>query len=163
MLKTSIELSDGTIITSGAAGTAILSFSLTETVNSGNDLTVGSVCAAMAEISLMAPDGCPVAQGECFTIYKESENGQKHKLGVFIAEQPRWISANRVKITAYDNVTRLDRDLTQWLENLPDWPYTLQRLATLVCEACDLTLENSTLPNGSFPVGKISLKSVTGR
>ena len=163
MLKTSIELSDGTIITSGAAGTAILSFSLTETVNSGNDLTVGSVCAAMAEISLMAPDGCPVAQGECFTIYKESENGQKHKLGVFIAEQPRWISANRVKITAYDNVTRLDRDLTQWLENLPDWPYTLQHLATLVCEVCDLTLENSTLPNGSFPVGKISLKSVTGR
>ncbi len=163
MLKTWIELENGDTISSGASGTAVISFQLTEAVNSGEDLTLGSVCAAMAEVTLMAPEGCPIAQGERFAVYKVSDQGIKHKLGIFTAEKPQWSSANRVKITAYDNVTKLDKDLTSYLSALTDWPYTLQSLAAMVCKACGVTLGTEVLPNGSFPVKKFSAKGITGR
>ena len=163
MLKTMIQLKNGKRISSGTAGTAIVSLDLTETVNTGEDLTVGSVCSAMAELTLMAPEGCPIAQGESFTVYKISDQGQEYKLGVFTAEKPRWTSANRVKITAYDAVTRLDKDLTAWLADLKDWPYTLQSLASMVCKACSVSLAAGKIPNDAFPVKKFSAKGITGR
>lgn len=163
MLKTVIELENGKRISSGTEGTAIISFGLTETVNSGENLTLGSVCSAMAELTLMAPDGCPIAQGESFTVYKGSDQGIYHKMGVFTAEKPNWTSANRVKITAYDNVTRLDKNLTTWLAELSEWPYTIDHLTQMVCDECGVSLKTTELPNGSFPIRKISAKGITGR
>ena len=71
MLQTIIELADGTCIGAGAPGTAVMSARLTQSVNAGTELTLGSVCAAMAEITLRVPDGCPIAAGDSFTLYPD--------------------------------------------------------------------------------------------
>ena len=60
MVKHSIRLEDGTVIRAGVGEPAILSVELTRTVNSGSQLQPGSVCAAMARITLFGQ--CPLAQ-----------------------------------------------------------------------------------------------------
>lgn len=163
MLQTIIELADGTYIGAGSPGTAVMSARLTQSVNTGTELTLGSVCAAMAEITLHVPDGCPIAAGDSFVLYKRSASGQLHRLGIFTAEQPQWQAGQKVKITAYDAVTKLDRDITGWLAALDGWPYTLQELAQLVCAACNVQLEEVDLPNGTFPVARFTADGLTGR
>lgn len=163
MLQTIIELADGTRIGSGGAGIAIVSAELTQAVNAGTELTLGSVCAAMVQVTLFAPDGCPLGPGDSFILYKTSASGQLHRLGSFTAEQPQWCSGHRVKITAYDAVAKLDADLTAWLAGLNSWPYTFQELAQLVCARCGVTLADEALPNGELPVGRFTPGQVTGR
>ena len=163
MLQTVIELTDGTYIGAGAPGTAVVSARLTQSVNTGNELVLGSVCAAMAELTLHVEGGCPIGAGDSFTLYKRSASGQLHRLGVFTAEQPQWQGAKKVGITAYDNVTRLDRDITGWLAALDGWPYTLQELAQQVCAQCGVPLGEAELPNGTFPISRFTADGLTGR
>ena len=158
MLQTVIRLQDGRKISSG-----ILSCTWTQVVNTGTELTLGSVCAAMAEVTLRVGDTCPVGAGDSFVLYKKSPSGQLHRLGIFRAEAPQWESRNRVKITAYDPVAQLDRDLTQWLLGLDRWPYTLQELAQLVCAQCGVQLGEEDIPNGHFVVDRFPHGQVTGR
>lgn len=162
-MQTIITLSDGTCIGAGSQGVAIQSATLTQSVNTGQELALGSVCAAMAEVTFHAPDGCPIGAGDSFTLYKTSASGQRHKLGVFTAEQPQWISRHRVRITAYDPVVKLDRDITGWLSALDGWPYTLQELAGLVCAHCGVSLGQEELPNGDFAVEQFCPDQATGR
>ena len=163
MVRNLIELADGRRITAGASGTAIMSLRLTQSVNSGTELEPGAVCAAMAEVVLMASTGCPIEQGDSFTLYRQEAESDPVSVGVFTAERPRWLTANTVSITAYDNVTRLDRDLTEWVLSLTDWPYTLRELARMVCLQCGVTLAEEELPNGDHPVTRFTADGVTGR
>lgn len=164
MLKTIIVLPDGTEISSGVStGNAVQSCTYTECVNSGTELTIGSVCAAMLEVKFITPDGgLQIAAGDEFVAYKDDGN-TRHKLGVFIAEKPTRPTAHTMKLTAYDRVSLLDRDLTRWLSELTGWPYSLFALATLVCEACGLELTNTEIPNGSYLVQRFSADRITGR
>ena len=164
MLKTIIILPDGTEISSGNhVGNAIQSCTFTECVNSGTELTLGSVCAAMVEIKLITPEGgLQIAAGDELILYKDDGNTRR-KLGVFIAEKPTRPNAHTMKLTAYDRVTLLDRDLTEWLAALSDWPYSLYDLAVNVCDACGLELVNTEIPNGSYMVQKFSAEGITGR
>ena len=58
MLKNLMVLPDGTELFSGAGTVnAIQSVSLTQRVNSGTELTLGSTCTAMLEATLFTPDG----------------------------------------------------------------------------------------------------------
>lgn len=158
MKQTRIELNNGQVLASGQPGDAVVSLGLTRAVNSGQELTLGSVCAAMAELELLVQGTSPIGQGDSFTLYRGEE-----KIGVFTAEKPVWKSARRVKITAYDNVVKLDKDLTAWLETWDHWPCTLQELAQAVCEACGAELVSQELPNGGFLVEKIPQQALTGR
>lgn len=160
MEKTIIVLPDGRQISSGVPGQmAVQSCTVTQCVNAGTELTLGSVCAAMAEIRLILPaGGLPIAAGDELTVYKGSR-----KIGIFIAEKPKKTGSYTASVTAYDRVTRLDKDLTAWLDSLSAWPYTLLELAANVCQVCGLQLENMEIPNGSFPVEKFSVQGVTGR
>lgn len=164
MLKTIIILPDGTEISSGNnVGNAILSCTFTECVNSGTELTLGSVCAAMVEIKLITPEGgLQIAAGDELTLYKD-DGIARRKLGIFIAEKPTRPSAHTMKLTAYDRITQLDRDLTDWVAALSEWPYALYDLAVKVCNACDLELVNTEIQNGSYLVQKFSAEGITGR
>lgn len=164
MRKTILILPDGKEISSGA-GTreAIVSCQITQCVNAGSELTLGSVCAAMAELQLITPDGSlALCAGDELTICHE-EDGVRRQVGIFLAEKPERPTANTLRITAYDRVTRLDQDLTGWLNALSGWPYTLRRLAELVCQACGVELTDAPLPNGSFLVEQFTAQAVTGR
>lgn len=166
MTKYIIVLPNGTEITSGAdTVNAIASTTLTTATNSGTDLTLGSVCAAMAECTLITPGaGLAITAGDEITLYTENDIGSRTKVGLFAVEKPSHPSANKTKITAYDRVTRLDKDLTAWLGGLTGYPYTLKTFAQMVCTECGVPLENQNIPNGDFKIlAKPTSAAVTGR
>lgn len=163
MLRNLIILPDGTEVFSGAEGAAVMSVELTESVNTGTELTLGSACAAMAEITLLGVEPGRVTAGDELTLYTVDDAGNRQKLGLYTAEKPVRKGAGLLGITAYDRVSRLDRDLTRWLAGLVGWPYSLSELAQAVCAECGLTLKSAELPNGGYAVQKFSADGVTGR
>lgn len=164
MEKTILVLPDGTELSSGKTGTdAVMRFDLLECVNEDQELTLGSVCAAMAEVTILNSGGFSVSEGQELTVFREDAGGNRRKVGVFIAQKPTRPTPHTVKLTAYDRVIRLDRDLTGWLSALSDWPYTLQEFGAMVCQACGLTLVEIQLPNGNHLVNRFTAEGVTGR
>ena len=165
MLQTMIRLPDGREISSGAeAEIAVMASKLTQWVNDSQELNPGSVCAAMLEADIWDPeDNLNLNQGDEIRAFRSPEDGETHPLGIFCLEKPERPSPHILRITAYDRVSRLDKDLTDWLAGLEGWPYTLANFAGLVCTACGLTLETTELPNGDYPVQAFSAKGITGR
>jgi len=165
LLKNLIVLPDKTEIFSGIGTVnAIKNVTLTQSVNAGKELTLGSACSNMLEATLFTPGGgLHIAEGTELTLYKVDDNGNRTKVGLFTVEESIRPSQNLCKLTAYDRVSWLDRDLTQWLESLNGWPYTLHNFAQMVCAACNLTLINASLPNGAWKIQKFSAKGITGR
>ncbi len=165
MLKTIIVLPDGTELSSGV-GTfnAIKSISITEWVNDSQELSLGSTCANMIEFTAITPNGgFSISEGTELVVFREDVNGDRYQLGLFTAEKPIRASANSLKVTAYDRVSWLDKDLTAWVAGLTAWPYTLYDLAKMVCEECGLELLNREIPNGSYLVQHFSADGITGR
>ena len=166
MVKYSIVLPDLTEITSGTdAVNAIASTTLTAAANSGTDLTLGSVCAAALECTLITPGaGLNIRTGDEITLYRTNDSGKKSPAGVFYVEKPTHPTANRTKIIAYDRISKLDKDLSEWLATYNDYPITLGGFANLVCFQCGLSLDNANFPNSSFMVTeKPTSAPVTGR
>lgn len=165
MFKNLIVLPDGTEIGSGAGTVnAIKSHTLTACVNDSNELSIGSVCANVLEMKLFSPGGnLSLTAGDEVTLYKVDDAGNRVKNGIFVLEKPTRPTANTTKITGYDRVIKLDKDLTAWLKGLTGWPYSLSTFAGMVCTACGLTLATTDIPNGSLPVYQFSKSSVTGR
>ena len=160
MIKTIMVLPDGTEISSGTAnGNALLSVSHSAFVNSTQELTLGSVCAAVLEAKIFAPDGgVKIAAGDLLQVYDQN----RQKIGQFLAEKPEQVSRSTLKVTAYDEVSLLEEDLTQWLSE-QSWPLTVYSLASLLCDRCGLRLYNESLPNGSFLVYPPEGSDITGR
>ena len=165
MLRNLIVLPDGTEIFSGVgAVNAIQNTTITDCVNSETELTLGSVCCNALEAKFFTPEGnlC-ITAGTEVTLYKVDDLGTRTKVGLFTLEKPERPSANTYKIIAYDRVSRLDRDLSAWVEALDGWPYTLLTFAQMVCEECALTLVNTEIPNGDFLINEFSPSEATGR
>ena len=163
MLKHLILLPDGTEIFSGGSGAAVLNVQLTRSVNDGQVLNPGAACAAMLEATLMDLEPGRITAGDALTLYTVDDAGLRQQVGIFLAEKPERISAHTLKLTAYDRLTLLDRDMTAWLAGLTGWPYTLHTLASMVCGECGLKLVTEQIPNGDFPVEAFTAEGVTGR
>lgn len=165
MLRTLLVLPDGTEIFSGpGTDNAILSTTVTQSVSSGTELEPGAVCAAALEVRIFTPEGLlQIHAGDEMTAYQVTDEGVRHLLGFFIAEKPTRPTAHTMKLTAFDRISLLDRDLSQWVAALSGWPYSLWDLAGMVCEACGLELVHTELPNGSYLVQPFSAAGLTGR
>ena len=166
MLRNIIELSDGTQISSGSgAQYAIKNCTVTECVNSGKELTIGSTCCACLEATIMTKDETlGLTAGQLVNLCKADDEGNKTKVGIFRLETPTKKSDNVYKVTAYDRITDLDKDLSVWLKGLTGWPYTLIAFAKMVCEdGCGLKLATTSIPNENFPVPQFYKSGVTGR
>lgn len=160
MYRHILILPDGSEIGSGAAGSAVRSVRLTRCVNAGREPEPGSVCAAMLEVSLFG--GGELAEGMEVALYRQDAAGERALLGLFTLEQPTRPTANTLRFTAFDRMTRLDRDMTAWLASLTGWPYTLLEFAKMVCAECGQALKNEAIPNGESLVPAFS-RSCTGR
>ena len=160
MLKTRLVFENGTQISSGVqANPAIRKITLTQKVNAGQELTLGSVCSAMLEAELICTgNGALPAAGSQVTLYRNDV-----QMGVFLLEKPTRSSLNVVRLTAYDRVSLLDQDLTNWLMDLAGWPYSLNKFAWMVCAQCGLELETQNLPNGDYAIAQFSGQGITGR
>jgi hypothetical protein len=162
-MKNIIVLSDGTTISSGSSGAAILSFKLTQCVNSKQELTLGSACAAMLEMKLLLPEQMRIQAGQELTLLKQDDWGVQHQVGIFVTQKPEQTGSYGCKVTAFDRMVYTDRDLTDWLASLTGWPYTQQELAQMVCSVCGVELAGEPLPNGDLPVQAFQAADITGR
>lgn len=166
MLRNLILLSDGTEISSGSdASMNIRSCTITQCVNSGDQLTIGSVCAACAEMVVEAPANTFRA-GDTFTLYKVDDTGNRTQVGFFNVFEPEKKSDRLYKITAYDNVIKLDKDLTEWiLDNVAQYSDP-RSFIDAVCEQCGV-VHPSTYPYYDINIHYIPdfepSGSVTGR
>ena len=166
MYKNLLVLPDGTEIFSGS-GTknAIKSIKSTRMVNNGDELTIGSACSNMIEVSLFTPGGdLDITAGNELAHYKVDDSGARVKIGLFTVEEPTRPTANTLKLVGYDRVSKLDKDLTSWLDSLDGWPYSVNAFASMVCQACGVTfVEQSGLPNGDFSIRQWKKSGATGR
>ena len=165
MLKDLIILPDGTELFSGKVGeNAIFDSTFTECVNSGEDLTLGSTCANMLEVTIWNPGSrLKINAGDELTLYKVDKTGERHKIGIFLAEKPERPSDNIMRLTCYDRIIKLDVDLTDWLLGLTSWPYTLLEFSGMVCEKCGLNFITTEVTNGDFPIYAYTKQGTTGR
>lgn len=165
MLKNLIVLPDGTEIFSGpGTQNTLMRAKFTSRTNDQTELSIGSVCSSMLEATLFIPyGGLNIDAGMEVTAYKVEDDGTRHQVGLYTTEKPTKPSANTCKITAYDRITWLDKDVTQWLASLNAWPYDLLSFAQMVCTECGLVLINEEIPNGQYLVQQFSASGVTGR
>lgn len=165
MLRNLIVLPDGTELFSGVGTVnAVQNTTITECVNAGTELTLGSVCSSMLKMKIITPGGgVNIAAGDEITLYKVDDGGNRAKVGLFTIEKPTRPSANTYGITAYDRVSWLDKDLSEWLNNLTGWPYMVYDFASMVCEACGLVLKNESLLNGDYQIRQFLGDGITGR
>lgn len=160
-----IMLPDGTALDSSV----IRSVQLTEQVNDNTDLCPGAACAACAEIELWAPrNGLTIAQGTEITLVRiDAESGAQTPVGVFLAEKPQKKSANVIRVTAYDRMTLLDKDLSPWLrEQQEAFPMTVKALVQAACAQCGVELAPGTLEaqvNTGYSVPAFYTDDLTGR
>ena len=163
MVKTILKLKDGTEITAGQSQTnAIQKAEIIESVNDSEDLIFGSVCAKMVDVKIITPrNAVSIIAGDEIVVYEETD-GIRIKKGHFTAEKPQKAGANTTRITAYDNIVKLDIDLSEWFSSL-SFPKTLFEFANAVCDACGLNLANETIPNGDLLIRKSEMKEITGR
>lgn len=165
MLVHKLTLSDGTVLDAGT----IRSVTLTEQVNDQEDLCPGAACAACAEIELWAPqNGLQIAQGsEMILTRLDTGTGRETQVGVFLAEKPAKVSANVIRVTAYDRMILLDKNLSPWLrEQQGAFPMALADLIRAVCARCGVTLAEGALdalPNGGYRVRAFYADDLTGR
>lgn len=165
MFQHKLTLPDGTVL----GPERIRSVTVTEQVSDCDDLCPGAACAACAEVELWAPPGSVrLAPGTEFTLTRvDAAAGTQTPVGVFCVLQPQKASANVVKVTAYDRMTLLDKDLSPWLRSVQgQFPMTLGALAQAVCTQCGVTLAEGALDgarNQDYAVQAFYADSLTGR
>lgn len=161
MFYNKFVLSDGTILYDN-----IVSVSWTEQVNSDSDnITPGAVCSNAIDISfwVRSDDTLKIAQGTELTYYKiDDYTAVETKIGVFTCEKPEKDGSNKYKVTAYDNVTKLDIDVSSWLNTLT-FPISISSFATQLAAKCGLEFANSAPINGDYSVQAFTATNVTGR
>lgn len=162
-----LRLKDGTELTGGAAGNAIKSITLHTAVNSGQEFTIGSAFSDYIEAEIWADPGgsLQITAGDALTLYRQDDAGNRTKVGVFYAEKPTRTKRNSYKVTAYDNMSKLDADFSGWLHaNQAQFPKTIWQLVQLACQRAGVALASSSLPiNGSYSVQAFYADDLTCR
>jgi hypothetical protein len=169
MLKNLIVKSDGTEIDSSL----ILSCTLTQTLNSGQEFTIGSACTDEIEVEYLAQDDNLIAKGDVLTLYWVNDSGTKTKVGIYYCEKPNYQGLMReisgtsmvYKVVAYDTMSKLDADFSGWLRaNQAQFPKTIWQLVQLACQRAGVALASSSLPiNGSYSVQAFYADDLTCR
>ena len=151
---TKLILPDGSVLSSGDANrAAVVAFQHTASVTAGQELVPGGCCSAMVRVDILGLP--PIEKGMELTVYRD-----ENLLGHFTVHTTQTTNYG-MTVTAYDRVTRLDRDLTGWLAERTGWPVNLGDLAREVCAACGLELAKA--PDTAYEVEKFTLSSLTGR
>ena len=162
-----LRLPNGTELKGGEAGSTLKALTLHTAVNAGQEFTIGSAFSDYIEAEIWAdPDGSlQITAGDALTYYRQDDAGSRTKVGVFYAEKPTRTKRNSYKVTAYDNMSKLDADFSGWLHaNQAQFPKTIWQLVQLACQRAGVTLASSSLPiNGSYSVQAFYADDLTCR
>lgn len=160
MFQDKFVLADGTALQSNIVGV-----DWTTSSNSDSDIAPGSVCASAVEIEFWvnSDSALSVTQGTVLTYYKvDIDFDIETKIGVFTCDKPEKTGANKYKVTAYDNVTLLDVDVSEWLNALT-FPITIKEFAAALAAKCELELANEPRLNKDYQVQKFTGSGVKAR
>lgn len=164
MIRHLLVLPDGAEIFSGdEKAAAIRTVKLTETVNQGQELVPGAVCAVTLDAEIYAKESLPVAAGDEVILFSVDDTGARQQLGVFRMEKPIRRSAGVWGLTACDRMSLLDQDVSGWLASLNGWPYRLSDFVAMVFDRCGLEWTQESIPGGDLPVAAFSAADITGR
>lgn len=167
MYQPILTLPSGTELKGGSPGSAVKSLTLHTAVNAGQEFTIGSAFSDYIEAEIWADPGgsLQITAGDALTYYRQDDAGNRTKVGVFYAEKPTRTKRNSYKITAYDNMSKLDADFSGWLHaNQAQFPKTIWQLVQLACQRAGVTLASSSLPiNGSYSVQAFYADDLTCR
>lgn len=167
MYQSVLRLKDGTELKGGEAGSTLKALTLHTAVNAGQEFTIGSAFSDYIEAEIWADPGgsLQITAGDALTLYRQDDAGNRTKVGVFYAEKPTRTKRNSYKITAYDNMSKLDADFSGWLHaNQAQFPKTIWQLVQLACQRAGVTLASSSLPiNGSYSVQAFYADDLTCR
>ena len=167
MLQPILTLPSGTELKGGSPGSAVKSLTLHTAVNAGQEFTIGSAFSDYIEAEIWADPGgsLQITAGDALTLYRQDDAGNRTKVGVFYAEKPTRTKRNSYKITAYDNMSKLDTDFSGWLHaNQAQFPKTIWQLVQLACQRAGVALASSSLPiNGSYNVQAFYADDLTCR
>ena len=160
-------LPNGTELKGGEAGSTLKALTLHTAVNAGQEFTIGSAFSDYIEAEIWADPGgsLQITAGDALTLYRQDDAGNRTKVGVFYAEKPTRTKRNSYKITAYDNMSKLDADFSGWLRaNQAQFPKTIWQLVQLACQRAGVALASSSLPiNGSYSVQAFYADDLTCR
>lgn len=160
-----MKFDSGFSIQSGPLETSnIRSCTVTQCVNSGDNLTVGSVCSACLEATIEDP-AARIKAGLSLNLLETNASGEAQRVGRFRIKAVDKKGKHLYKVTAFDNVSELDKDLRIWLLRF-DWSQncTLREFASKVCIACGVRLKTGNFPNEDVILGTAVMDTkVTGR
>lgn len=163
MFQDKFVLADGTALQSNIVGV-----DWTTSSNSDSDIAPGSVCASAVEIEFWvnSDSDISVTQGTVLTYYKvykaDNDLDIETKIGVFTCDKPEKTGSNKYKVTAYDNVSLLDVDVTEWLNALT-FPIAIKDFATALAAKCELELANEPRLNKDYQIQKFTGSGVNAR
>ena len=143
MNRTIVVLPDGAEISSGHdQATVLKSCKITQMVNDGTELTLGSACSTTAELHFLTLNGGSfVSANDEIVIFEENESGNRTKMGTFIAEKPVRSGMHEITVFAFDKMILLDKDVTEWFSRY-GYSTSLINFADMVCGVCGLTLKH---------------------
>ena len=167
-----VLITDGTVTVSGTSysvtgDTVTLenpdieaeSFSLTQSVNSGPQIQLGSCEAAQLSVTFRKTVSAQTLVGKTVKAYvmPYGDASKMLQLGVFkIAEEKQSSHSRRHEITAYDAMYDiLNDDVVSWYNELlpdKDASTTLAAMRASFLQRYDLTVESITLPNDSLTI-----------
>lgn len=124
--------------------TGIKTCTYTERVNAGQDLRPGCVASAFINVTVYGSQSTAPTAGEALKYYQVDSNGNETLIGTFYAE-PSIPSRNTYAFVAYDAVSKLDADFSDWLaSNQSNFPMTMYNLVSAACTVAGVTLGSSS-------------------
>ena len=157
MLRNKLVRSDGSIIDSSV----IISCEFTEEVNSAENLAVGDVTAS--EISVEILSTVTVESDETLSYYT-IEDDVETLIGQFIVDKPTMASRTTLKFSAYDNITKTEKDFSDWLRNNQNkFPMSLASLVTEACQYCGVEMSSTTFPHSTIVINAFYADGITCR
>lgn len=162
-------------------------FTLTRSVTTGRDITLGSCVAGKLEFTVLDLEEGPVKhyagteflvsayelspytfRDSSLLVFQDGDRyyfpGDREVFGLYTAQKPERLDETRWRFTCYDRMTAFDRNADSWLAGLR-WPVTLEKLLESLCTFCGVALaKDQELLNGSFPVQEnLAGSGITGR
>jgi hypothetical protein len=157
MLRNKLVRSDGSVIDSSV----IISCEFTEDVNCSTNLSLGDVTSSELFVEIRSTEA--IRQGEVFTYYM-IEDGVETLIGEFNAEKPTVASRSSIRFSAYDNISKTEKQFSDWLrDNQSLFPMTPRDLVLHTCSYCGVTYAGGEFPNQDIEINAFYADGITGR
>lgn len=136
-------------------------------INSGDDFTYGTAAMAEVKFAILAdalPNGT-VLDDLPFDLYisqAESGNAVWEDYGIYTVKTVVK-SGHKLEVTAYDNMSKFDIIVDEWLSTLT-YPLSVSELLSRLCNHCGVQLGNDSLANSNYSIEEnFGASGITGR